>query len=123
MPDGNLQNLRERLEKAKERVSGRVVGPIRQAFTEAVQHITTRVESQTALMTGKSQSSKSEVTPDTTESITDEEISLEVNLTARGIATSEYGDSQNRPTGVVRQEALGLQITVEQVLKDILKEA
>lgn len=126
-PEGSLQSLRERLERAKEGVSDKVVGPIRQAFVEAIYHITSRVEAETIPLTimvkGKRQTLRSKVTSNTTESVTDEEITLEVNLTARGIATGEYGDSRNRPTGVVRQEALGLQINAEQVLKDILKEA
>jgi hypothetical protein len=62
------------------------------------------------------------VTTNTTMSVTDEEIRLEVVATAKGVATNEYGDSQNRPTGIIRQEALSLQTDAVQILKDVIGE-
>ena len=129
-PDKHLQNLRERLENAQEGVGDKLVSPLKQAFLDTVQHITTRVEAQAVAFKTDKMAKKHEkqpfsnkVTSNITESITDEEIRLEVIVTARGIAANEYGDSQNRPTGVIRQEALGLQIEVEQLLQDVIKEA
>lgn len=129
-PDKHLQSLMERLEKAKEGVGDKLVSPLKKAFLGTVQHITARVEAQTVafrtdkmVKRRKKQPFNNKVTSNITESITDEEIRLEVTIAAKGIATHEYGDSQNRPTGVIRQEALGLQIEVEQLLQNVIKEA
>ena len=130
-PEKNLQSLRERLEKAKDGVSDRVYGPIHQAFTNTIQHITQRVEDHaktltTGEMVGVGKRKKvvdTKVTTNTTMSVTDAEIRLEVAATAKGIATNEYGDSQNRPTGIVRQEAMSLQADAGQILKDVIGEA
>jgi hypothetical protein len=129
-PKDNLSSLKERLGKAKEGVSDRVYGPIHQAFMVATQRIAQRVEdnakivamSEAAVSSKKSRAISTDVTTNVSTSVTEEEINLEVVATARGIATNEYGNSQNRPTGVVRQEALGLQVNAERILKDVLEE-
>lgn len=127
-PEERLQNLRERLEEAKDDTSQKVVDPVRQAFRATIQSINTRIKARvTPITTGEVIGAKKKVAVDTlrystSESITEEEIRLEVVTTAKGVATSEYGDSRTRPTGIVRQEALSLQMDVERILKDVLEE-
>ena len=123
-PGNRLQSLRERLRKAKEDTSQGIIGPVYQAFREATENITNRNELQhiPTGKPGKQQVIRQTTPPTITSTVTDEEIKIEAEYTAKGIIAHEYGDSQNRPSGVIRQEMQSLQSKVEEILKDVTKE-